>query len=158
MLLVCGANRVEQRDQLGDVTLFELAQGALVRFDYTIVEPSEELDAFRRDPAEHLTSVAIAPETADEQLRFETVEKAGDPRRLLDHAIGNLEGRDAAFSCSAKDAKHVVLLQGNAMRFDHARDVTANHVGCSDQGDGTFRERSTEGLALFELFLEGALP
>ena len=55
------------------------------------------------------------------------------PGLLLDHARGDVQGGEALGAGAAQDAKHVVLLQGDAVRLDHARQRGADAVGRAEQ-------------------------
>jgi len=61
------------------------------------------------------------------------VKEARDSRGFLNHAVGNLEGRRALLAGTTQDAQHVVLLQGNAVRFHQLGEAPLQEV----RGAGT---------------------
>jgi hypothetical protein len=94
-----------------------------------LVQTLEQRPSVWRDPAEILPAIPGAALAPDEPFRFEAVEQPRNPRRLLDHPVGDIERRDAGVAAAPKDAEHVELLQGDAGRLDYFGEPASDHVG-----------------------------
>jgi hypothetical protein len=66
-----------------------------------------------------MAAVGLTALAGNELLRFQPVDEPRDPGRLLDHAVGDVEGRQAALAGPAENAQHVVLLQGDSAPLDN---------------------------------------
>jgi hypothetical protein len=93
-------------------------------------------------------------------LRFETVEEPGDAGRLLDHPLGDGQGRGAVSTLgvgAAKDAQHIELLRRDPVRLQDPGDVAADHVRRAEQGHDSLLTQGSERFRLPDLALDCAL-
>ena len=102
-------------------------------FEQRGVEMAQELEARRCDPAQHLAPILVAALAPDELLRLQAVHEARDARRLLDHALGDLQGRQPRVSGPTQDAEYVVLLQRDAMGLHDLGQLASHDVRSAQQ-------------------------
>src|SRR5579883_1030307 len=118
------------------------------------VQCAEKLESLLGDPAHHLATVVAAPFPSHQLLALELVEQPGDARGLLDHAVGDVQRRQSGLSGSPQNAQHVVLLQGDAVRFYQLGEAPLELVGRAIQGQDGFLGRRLKRLALPDLFTQ----
>jgi len=109
--------------------------------------------------AVHLPIAAVlgAALPAHHPLGFQAVEEPGDPGRLLDHPLGDGQGRNALGVGAAQDAQHVELLRRDPVRLQHPGDEAADHVRCAEQGHDALLTQGPERPRLPDLALDRAL-
>ncbi len=132
----------------------ERSRGARARRPASATGPSRPASRRRAASvawAEDLPSVLRAANAAHEVPRLEPIEEAGDAGAALDHAGGDVEGGEAPGAGAAEDAKHVVLLQGDLVRLDHARQRGPDAVGGAEQRDDRLVSGRAERLRLPDL-------
>jgi hypothetical protein len=81
------------------------------------VEFTEQVEAGLGDIAEHLTTIVRRTFTTHKLLAFQLVKQPRYSRRLLDHAIGNIQCRKPSWASAPQNTQHVVLLICNVMLF-----------------------------------------
>lgn len=92
---MAGADGVEDAHEPPGVGPFQATQGDPVQGRHDGIEGADLAEARLRDEAENPAPVVGTALAADEALRLEAIEKAGDPRGLLDHPGGDVQGREA---------------------------------------------------------------
>jgi hypothetical protein len=102
-----------------------------------------------------LAAILGAALTANQLLRFHSVEQSCDTRRPLDHPIGDLERGQSLVSRTAQDPQHVELLERNAVRFDDGGAMAADQVGGAHQTEHRLVAGRLERPALSNLTLQG---
>jgi hypothetical protein len=89
-------------------------------------------------------------------LLLQPVEQPGDARRLLDHALGDLERRQALGPGPAQDAEHVELLERDPVRLHDSRHQSMQQIRRAHHSNRRLLVRGGERPLLLELGLEPA--
>lgn len=108
----------------------------------------------RGDTTEDLTAVCEAALATDQSLRLQAIHQTCDPRRLLDHAVGDLERRESGLARASENAQDVVLLDGDAEGLDDGREVPAQKIRRAQESDDGLFRFPREGLVLLDLLLD----
>src|SRR5258708_39205756 len=95
-------DQVQDREQQALFRYAEAAEHLVVELIDRSIELGQELQALLGDVAQDLAPVLVRTRACDEALVLQPIDQARDARRGLDHALGDLERRQAARSGAAQ--------------------------------------------------------
>src|ERR1019366_2959905 len=145
------AGPVEKIDEARELVFFQMPEGRIGGLEAGCVEFVEKGETGLGDAAEDLTAVRRATLARDELLGLEPVDEARDAGRGLDHPFGDVERRQAFPAGAAQDPEDVVLLDGDALRFDDGTDQPAQNVRRAHETDSNLLRLRRKGLGLLQL-------
>ena len=130
------ADAFEKPQERSLLLVREVADGHFVGVAHLFVELGQDRQSLLGDVAEDLATVGRRPLAPSKAGFLELVEQSSDARCRVDHAVANHERRHALGAGAAKDAEHVVLLNGEPRPRDDLREVTLDQCRGSQNADG----------------------
>jgi hypothetical protein len=148
------ANRCEQRDQLPQLRVVEMAELQAVNLVNSMLHLVEQMQSVPRDPSNDIAAVLAASLPHDQLRVFEAIEKARHVWNLADQSLSDFTSAQALRLGPTQDPENVVLRRGDAVRLQSRLEGVLQQGRRPLDAQVNLLFEALERPYLFQLFLE----
>jgi len=148
------AHRCQQRDQLPQLCVVEMAELHAVNPVNSMLHLVEQAQSGPRDPSHHVASVLTTPLPHDQLRVFEAIEKSRHVWNLTYQSLSDFTSAQALRLRPAQNSENVVLRRGDPVRLQSGLECVLQYCRRSLDAQMNLLFQALERPCLFQLYLE----